>query len=118
MASLRYVPALGVEWLTPLYDALCWILRAGRVKRLMTGLQGAGKSMVARFIVSMLDPSPAPLRSEPRDVEGWSVAASGSWIVALDNLSHLPAWFQDCLCRAYSGDGLVRRGRNRVRVRG
>ncbi len=33
MAPARYVPALGVEWLTPLYDVLCWILRAGRVKR-------------------------------------------------------------------------------------
>ncbi len=33
MAPPRYIPALGVEWLTPLYDVLCWILRAGRVKR-------------------------------------------------------------------------------------
>lgn len=33
MAPPRYVPALGAEWLTPLYDLLCWFLRAGRVKR-------------------------------------------------------------------------------------
>jgi ubiquinone/menaquinone biosynthesis C-methylase UbiE len=33
MAPTPYTPALGAEWLTPLYDGLCWLLRAGRVKR-------------------------------------------------------------------------------------
>lgn len=73
------------------------------------GQQGSAKSWAARLAVSALDPSPAPIRTTPRDVEGWAVTASGSWIVALDNVSKVPEWLSDALCRAVTGDGLVRR---------
>ena len=36
-------------------------------------------------------------------------AAQGSWVVGLDNLSHVPDWLSDSLCRAATGDGDVRR---------
>ena len=36
-------------------------------------------------------------------------AAAGSWVVALDNLSGIPAWLSDSLCRASTGDGNVKR---------
>jgi hypothetical protein len=54
-------------------------------------------------------PSPVPLRKPPRDPEGWVTAAQGSWVVALDNLSTVPDWLSDSLCRAATGDGDVRR---------
>lgn len=76
---------------------------------LLRGLQGAAKSTTARTLVSLLDPSAAPLRSLPAALDGWSVAASGSWIVALDNVSHISEWQSDALCRAVTGDGLVKR---------
>jgi hypothetical protein len=75
----------------------------------LLGEQGTGKSTAARLLVSVMDPSPAPLRTAPRDVDTWAVAASGSWLVALDNLSGMPAWLSDVLCRAVTGDGMVRR---------
>ncbi len=71
--------------------------------------QGSGKSSATRRIVDILDPSPVPLRKPPRDLESWVVAASGSWVVALDNLSVMPDWFSDSLCRACTGDGDVKR---------
>jgi hypothetical protein len=73
------------------------------------GEQGTGKSTLVAFIVRVLDPGPAPLRTAPRDPGDWVVAAAGSWLVALDNLSRVPEWLGDCLCRAVTGDGLVRR---------
>jgi hypothetical protein len=76
---------------------------------LLNGLQGAGKSFVARLLVELVDPSSAPLRSEPHDIEQWHTAAAGSWVVAVDNVSHLPNWFSDALCKAVTGDGVVRR---------
>lgn len=76
---------------------------------LLTGEQGTGKSTAARMLAGLVDPSPAQLRTAPRDVEGWVVAASGSWIVPLDNVSTIPEWLSDALCRAVTGDGLVRR---------
>ncbi len=75
----------------------------------LMGEQGSGKSTAARYLVGLVDPSPAPLRTAPRDVESWAVAAAGSWAVALDNLSGIAPWLSDALCRAVTGDGMVRR---------
>jgi len=44
----------------------------------LTGEQGTAKSTAARFLVSLLDPSPAPLRSAPRDMRQWAVTAAAS----------------------------------------
>lgn len=54
-------------------------------------------------------PSPVPLRQSPRDADSWVTAAAGSWVVALDNLSAIPPWLSDSLCRAATGDGNVKR---------
>lgn len=71
--------------------------------------QGTGKSTATKVMVSVLDPSPVPLRKPPKDMDSWVTAAQGSWIVGLDNLSSLPEWLSDSLCRAVTGDGDVRR---------
>lgn len=73
------------------------------------GEQGTGKSTAAKVLTTLLDPSPVPLRKAPRDGDAWVTAAAGSWIVAVDNISTVPDWFSDTLCRAVTGDGDVRR---------
>lgn len=73
------------------------------------GEQGTGKSTAEKMIVQILDPSAVPARKPPRDPESWVTAASGSYIVGLDNLSDVPPWLSDSLCRAVTGDGDVRR---------
>jgi len=76
---------------------------------LLRGEQGTGKSTMATALGALLDPTAAPLRSMPRDPEQWTVAASGSWLVALDNMSNVSPWLSDALCRAVTGEGTVRR---------
>jgi hypothetical protein len=76
---------------------------------LLGGEQGTGKSSAARLLLGLVDPSTAPLRSEPREMEQWAMSAAGSWAVCLDNISHIPAWLSDAFCKAATGDGLVRR---------
>jgi hypothetical protein len=73
------------------------------------GEQGTGKTTALRVMVSLVDPSPVPVRKPPRDAESWITAAAGSWVVGLDNLSDIPPWLSDSLCRASTGDGDVRR---------
>jgi len=76
---------------------------------LMRGEQGTGKTLTATRLVDLIDPQAAPVRGVPRDLEQWVIAAAGSWLVAVDNLTTIPAWLSDALCRAVTGEGMVRR---------
>jgi hypothetical protein len=70
---------------------------------------GSAKSTTTRLLVSLIDPSIAPLRMPPRDIDNWATAANGSWVVAVDNMSGVAPWFSDALCRAATGDALPKR---------
>jgi hypothetical protein len=73
------------------------------------GEQGVAKSTTTKRLAEIVDPSPVLLRKPPRDAEAWVTAAQGSWVVSLDNLSQVPDWLSDSLCRASTGEGDVRR---------
>ncbi|MEF9913300.1 MULTISPECIES: ATP-binding protein [unclassified Streptomyces] len=73
------------------------------------GEQGTGKSKTAQMVVNLVDPSPASKRSQPRDIKAWSAQAFNSWALCLDNISTIPPWFSDTLCKAVTGDGIVDR---------
>ncbi len=66
---------------------------------------------MSRPVGGDVDPSPAPLRTPPRDVETWVLTAARSNVVAVDNVSSVPQWLSDAWCRAPTGDALVRRVR-------
>jgi len=51
----------------------------------------------------MIDPSVAPVRSLPRDERELFIMASNGHVLAFDNLSGLPPWLSDTLCRLTSG---------------
>ncbi len=76
---------------------------------MLGGQQGTGKSTAGRMLVELFDPSHAPLRSPPRDVETWATFAAASWGIVLDNISTIPPWLSDALCKAVTGDGSIRR---------
>ena len=73
------------------------------------GEQGTGKSTAAAVVISLIDPSGAPKRTAPRDVKSWATQAFNSWALCLDNVSYIPDWLSDALCRAVTGDGVVDR---------
>lgn len=77
----------------------------------LLGQQGTAKTTAMRMILALLDPSPAATRSIPRDEDAWAVPAMHSWAIGLDNVSSLAPWLQDALCKAVTGDGLVRRAK-------
>jgi hypothetical protein len=75
----------------------------------LVGEQGTAKSTAARLVVSLVDASPAPLRTPPREMRSWAASAQASWVVAFDNVSSIPDWLSDTLCKAVTGDGIVER---------
>jgi putative DNA primase/helicase len=73
------------------------------------GEQGCAKSTAARVIRLLIDPNRAPLRSEPKEPSDLMIAANNGWIIAFDNLSHLPTWLSDAICRLATGGGFSTR---------
>lgn len=73
------------------------------------GEQGSAKSTTTRIIRQLIDPGQSALRSEPKDQQDLLIAARNNWVVAFDNISHLPGWFSDALCRVSTGGGLSKR---------
>jgi hypothetical protein len=69
------------------------------------GEQGTAKTCAARIIRQLVDPNENPLRSPPREERDLLAQAANNWCVALDNLSSLPPWQSDALCRLATGGG-------------
>jgi len=75
----------------------------------LTGEHGSGKSTVAEFLGRLIDPGPGVLRGPPKNFDDWCVTAGSSYLFALDNLTHIDQWLSDALCRAVTGEALVKR---------
>jgi hypothetical protein len=69
------------------------------------GEQGSAKSTLVQILRALVDPNKAALRTTPRDERDLVIAAKNGWCIALDNLSHLPDWLSDALCRLATGSG-------------
>jgi hypothetical protein len=70
---------------------------------LFSGEQGTAKSWASRIFVRCIDGSVADVECAPERIEDWHVVAAGSWTVALDNVSFVPRWLADAMCRASTG---------------
>jgi hypothetical protein len=57
----------------------------------------------------LVDPAQAELRAPPRDVRDLAIATNNGWVVGYDNLSGVPDWFSDALCRVATGGGFATR---------
>jgi hypothetical protein len=59
----------------------------------ISGEQGSAKTVLSKMLKALVDPNAAPVRALPREERE----------LAFDNLSGLPAWLSDALCRLASG---------------
>jgi hypothetical protein len=73
------------------------------------GEQGSAKSTSQKMLRGLVDPNSAPLRAEPKEPRDLIISASNSWTVAFDNLSTIPPWLSDALCRLSTGGGFATR---------
>jgi hypothetical protein len=73
----------------------------------LSGEQGSAKSTFSGLIRSVLDPNTAPLRALPREDRDLFIAASNGHVLAFDNVSGLPHWISDTLCRLATGGGFA-----------
>lgn len=75
----------------------------------ITGEQGSAKTSTCKMLRALVDPNRADLRAVPKDERDLMIAASNSWVIALDNLSGMTQETSDSLCRIATGAGFATR---------
>ena len=75
----------------------------------LRGEQGTAKTTCARALRRLFDPSAVDLRSAPRDERDLAVSSRHGWALGYDNLSAVPGWLSDALCRVATGGGFATR---------
>jgi hypothetical protein len=75
----------------------------------VTGEHGACKSSLVATVARFIDPRMPAQRSLPRGEDDLIVAAKGAHLLAYDNISGLPDWLSDAICRLATGGGAGKR---------
>ncbi len=86
-----------VAWILSTYsEGPYWIL-------ILTGEQGTAKSFATRLIRLTVDPSLFELLTAPKEQRDVIFSAVNGHVLAIDNLSGIPAWLSDLLCGVATG---------------
>lgn len=73
------------------------------------GSQGSAKSTFLRVLRRIIDPSSLELLALPTQSEQLVQQLSHHWAPFYDNVTSLPEWLSDALCRAVTGEGHSKR---------
>ena len=73
----------------------------------LAGENGSAKSTFSAIMRALIDPNTAPLRALPREDRDLFIAATNARVLAFDNVSGLPTWISDTLCRLSTGGGFA-----------
>ena len=57
----------------------------------------------------LVDPQVSPVLAQPRSTRDLMVTAFSGWLLVFDNISAVPDWFSDGLCRLATGGGFAGR---------
>jgi DNA polymerase I-like protein with 3'-5' exonuclease and polymerase domains len=87
------------------YELSCLSGRGPYPVMVVAGEQGTAKSTRSALLRSVVDPGRPALRSLPREERDLFIAARNRQVLAYDNVSGLPLWLSDALCRIASGAG-------------
>jgi hypothetical protein len=105
-------PFLNVKTDADFVLVIAWLLAALRNRGpypvlVVSGEQGSAKSTFAAILRALIDPNTAPLRALSREDRDLFITASNGHVLAFDNVSALPAWISDTLCRLATGGGFA-----------
>jgi hypothetical protein len=76
---------------------------------LVQGEQGTAKSNLIRSLLALVDPQPAADRETPGDKREWAIFSRASWAFSFDNVTEIPAWLSNSLCKGVTGDAVLQR---------
>jgi hypothetical protein len=73
----------------------------------LAGEQGSAKSTFSSILRALLDPNVAPLRALSREDRDLFISANNGYVLTFENVSRLPDWISDTLCRLATGGGFA-----------
>jgi hypothetical protein len=73
------------------------------------GEHGTSKSTLVTLVARLVDPRIPELRSPPANEDDVVTAAKAAHLLAYDNISRLPDWLSDAVCRLATGGGAGKR---------
>jgi hypothetical protein len=91
------------------YVVSCFIEDIPHPIAIFHGPQGTAKSTSCRILKRIIDPSKIDVLSFPKNETELVQQLSHHWLLAYDNVSLLPDWASDALCRAVTGGGFSKR---------
>ena len=110
-ALLRFVNLRNPrqQLLLMVYIVSCFVPGIPHPSPVLYGPQGAAKTTFLRMLRRLGDPSITETLTAPKDIHQLVQQLSHHWMPYYDNLTSLPDWLSDAMCRAVTGDGLSKR---------
>lgn len=108
---LEFVNLRGEEarLLFPCYLVAALVPGIPMVALVIHGVQGSAKTTLLKVVKNLLDPSIPEVRGGVRDQGEFALAAWQNRVLFFDNLTSMPSWLSDALCRAVTGEGWSKR---------
>jgi hypothetical protein len=95
--------------LTVSWELACLRRRRAYPLAIIGGELGSAKSMRSKILKILIDANVPPLQALPRNEHELFIAAGNRHVLAFDNVSGLPLWLSDAICRLASGAGFSTR---------
>jgi len=73
------------------------------------GIQGSGKTLLFKLARGLIDPSAVEVLTLPKNERERVQQLDHHWCAFFDNVTRLPIWMSDTLCRAATGGGFTKR---------
>ncbi len=97
------------ELLLMVYLVTCFLPDIPHPIPVLYGPQGASKTTLARILRRFIDPSAVEVLSLPTNINDLVQQLSHHWFAFFDNVTGMPGWVSDALCRAVTGEGFSKR---------
>jgi hypothetical protein len=99
----------NVRVLLMVYLVSCFVPDISHPILILTGPQGSAKSTFFRLLRTVVDPSVTLTLSFPSSPQELVQQLQHHWLACFDNVTGLPLWLSDTLCRASTGEGVSKR---------
>jgi len=106
---LSFINLKGSDLLFMVYLVSCFIPGWAHPIPVIFGEKGAAKSTTFKILKKIIDPSIIEVMTFPKDQSELIQQLSHHWFIGYDNITTMPNWISDALCRACTGEGMSKR---------